>query len=35
MHETATGLAQSGLITKRRLAELEALYQIDVGEMSA
>jgi putative transcriptional regulator len=35
VHETATGLAQSGLITKRRLAELEALCQIDVGEMSA
>ena len=35
MHETATGLAQSGLITKRRLAELEALCQLDVGEMSA
>jgi hypothetical protein len=35
VHETATGLAQSGLITKRRLAELEAFCQIDVGEMSA
>ena len=35
MHETAMGLAQSGLITKRRLAELQALCQLDVGEMSA
>ena len=35
MHETSMGLAQSGLITKRRLAELQALCQLDVGEMSA
>jgi putative transcriptional regulator len=33
MHETARGLHQVGLISKRRMRELDALCHLDVEEM--
>jgi putative transcriptional regulator len=33
MHETARGLHGAGLISKRRMAEFEALCHLDVHEM--
>ena len=33
MHETAQGLHGAGLITKRRMAEFDALCHLDVHEM--
>ncbi|MDN5862117.1 MAG: DNA-binding transcriptional regulator [Salinisphaera sp.] len=35
MHETAQGLHGAGLISKRRMGELEALCHLDVCQMSA
>lgn len=34
MHETVRGLHGAGLISKRRMGELEALSHLDVHEMS-
>ena len=34
MHETARGLQGAGLISKRRMAEFDALCHLDVHEMS-
>jgi putative transcriptional regulator len=34
MHETARGLHGAGLISKRRMAEFDALCHLDVHEMS-
>ncbi|MGQ0592987.1 MAG: helix-turn-helix domain-containing protein [Gammaproteobacteria bacterium] len=33
MHETACGLHEAGLISKRRMRELDALCHLDVEEM--
>ena len=34
MHETAKGLHDAGLITKRRIGEFDALCNLDVKEMA-
>jgi putative transcriptional regulator len=34
MHETARGLHRSGLISKRRMGEFDALCHLDVHEMT-
>lgn len=34
MHETASGLHNAGLISKRRMSEFDALCRLDVHEMS-
>ena len=34
MHETARGLRGAGLISKRRMSEIESLCHLDVPEMS-
>lgn len=35
MHETARGLRDAGLISKRRMREFDALCHLDVEEMSS
>lgn len=35
MHETAQGLHNAGLISKRRMGEFEALCRLDTHELSA
>jgi putative transcriptional regulator len=34
IHETARGLHDAGLISKRRMGEFDALCHLDVGDMS-